>query len=27
LEVWLDNARAISVYASAGFEVEGSDLR
>jgi len=23
LEVWIDNARAISVYASAGFEVEG----
>ncbi len=23
LEVWLDNARAIALYASAGFEVEG----
>jgi RimJ/RimL family protein N-acetyltransferase len=23
LEVWIDNARAISVYASTGFEVEG----
>jgi putative acetyltransferase len=23
LEVWVDNARAISLYASAGFEVEG----
>jgi RimJ/RimL family protein N-acetyltransferase len=23
LEAWIDNARAISVYASAGFEVEG----
>lgn len=23
LEVWIDNARAISVYASAGFEIEG----
>jgi RimJ/RimL family protein N-acetyltransferase len=23
LEVWIDNGRAISVYASAGFEVEG----
>jgi RimJ/RimL family protein N-acetyltransferase len=23
LEVWIDNARAISVYASAGFDVEG----
>jgi putative acetyltransferase len=23
LDVWLDNARAISVYASPGFEVEG----
>jgi putative acetyltransferase len=23
LEVWIDNARAIALYASAGFEVEG----
>ena len=23
LEVWADNARAISLYAAAGFEVEG----